>query len=98
MDHLIKPHGGILQNLLVDEPRAAQLKKDSQGLPAITLTQRQLCDLELLMNGAFSPLRGFMNRNVYENVLENMRLPPHAYAGSATPSSLTGEGRDGGET
>ena len=75
MDHLIKPYGGTLQNLLVAETRATQLKKDSQGFPAITLTQRQLCDLELLMNGAFSPLRGFMAREAYESVLEKMRLP-----------------------
>jgi len=75
MDHLIKPYGGSLQNLLVDEARATQLKKESQHLPSVTLTQRQLCDLELLMNGAFSPLRGFMNRDVYEGVLEKMRLP-----------------------
>jgi sulfate adenylyltransferase len=41
----------------------------------ITLFQRQLCDLELLMNGAFSPLRGIMTREEYEGVLEKMRLP-----------------------
>jgi sulfate adenylyltransferase len=75
MDHLIKPYGGTLQNLVVAESRAAQLKKESHGFPAVTLTQRQLCDLELLMNGAFSPLRGFMNRDVYESILGNMRLP-----------------------
>jgi hypothetical protein len=75
VDHLIKPYGGKLQNLVVDEARAAQLKKDSQGFPAVTLTQRQLCDLELLMNGAFSPLRGFMSREAYESVLDKMRLP-----------------------
>src|SRR3990167_6209020 len=91
MDHLIKPYGGILQNLLVDEPRATQLKKDSQGFPAITLTQRQLCDLELLMNGAFSPLRGFMTREMYESVLEKMRLPDNF-----TPPPTTGEGGVGG--
>jgi sulfate adenylyltransferase len=75
MDHLIKSYGGTLQNLVVSESRVAQLKKDSHGFPAVTLTQRQLCDLELLMNGAFSPLRGFMIQGVYESVLENMRLP-----------------------
>jgi sulfate adenylyltransferase len=53
MDHLIKSYGGTLQNLVVSESRVAQLKKDSHGFPAVTLTQRQLCDLELLMNGAF---------------------------------------------
>jgi sulfate adenylyltransferase len=72
---LIEPYGGTLQNLVATEARAAQLKKDSQGFPTIMLTQRQLCDLELLMNGAFSPLRGFMTRAAYESVLEKMRLP-----------------------
>ena len=75
MDHLIRPYGGTLQNLLVAEERAPALKKDSQNFPSITLTQRQLCDLELLMNGAFSPLRGFMTREAYESVLEKMHLP-----------------------
>jgi sulfate adenylyltransferase len=75
MDHLIKPYGGTLQSLLVDEPRTAQLKKESTNFPSIILTQRQLCDLELLMNGGFSPLRGFMSQEAYESVLQNTRLP-----------------------
>jgi len=75
MDHLIKPYGGTLQNLLVAEERAAALKSHSQDFASITLSQRQLCDLELLMNGAFSPLRGFMTREAYESVLEKVRLP-----------------------
>lgn len=74
MDHLIKPYGGSLQNLLVDEARASRLKVDSQNFPSITLTQRQLCDLELLMNGGFSPLRGFLSRADYESVLQSLRL------------------------
>ena len=61
MDHLIQPYGGVLRNQLADETRAAQLKSESQHFPSITLSQRQLCDLELLMNGAFSPLRGYMD-------------------------------------
>ncbi len=97
MDHLTKPHGGVLRNLLVDDARAAQLKKDAQAFPAITLTQRQLCDLELLMNGAFSPLRGFMDRAAYEDVLESMRLPMEKQPNITTPSPSTGEGRGGGE-
>lgn len=75
MDPLIKPHGGNLINLLADEGRAEQLKLESQGLMSVTLSQRQLCDLELLMNGAFSPLAGFMTESVYERVLQEMRLP-----------------------
>ncbi len=85
MDHLIRPYKGILQNLLVDEKRAAVLKAESQRFPSVTLTQRQICDLELLMNGAFSPLRGFMSREVYVNVLQNMRLPD----GSLWPMPIT---------
>lgn len=46
----------------------------AQGLATLTLTQRQLCDLELILNGGFAPLTGFMNRQDYENVLDNMRL------------------------
>ena len=75
MDHLIKPHGGNLINLLADEEHVAELKLESQDLMSLTLSQRQLCDLELLMNGAFSPLAGFMTEPVYERVLQEMRLP-----------------------
>ncbi len=51
----VEPHGGSLINLMVDEERAAILKDISLDLPDITLNDRQLCDLELLTNGAFSP-------------------------------------------
>lgn len=70
----VEPHGGSLVNLMVDEERAAVLKEISMNLPDITLTNRQLCDLELLATGAFSPLDGFMTRPDYESVLDRMRL------------------------
>jgi sulfate adenylyltransferase len=54
--------------------RAAELKAHSKDWPSWDLTARQLCDLELLMSGGFSPLRGFMNRGDYEGVCHNMRL------------------------
>ena len=38
---------------------------DSEKLPAIVLNERQLCDLELIINGGFSPLEGFMNEKDY---------------------------------
>ena len=54
-----KPHGGILKDLLArDAPRSEELRKEAETLPAIVLTERQLCDLELIINGGFSPLEG----------------------------------------
>ena len=72
--HLIAPHGGDLVQLQVPAERAAELKAQSKDWPSWDLTARQLCDLELLMNGGFSPLRGFMNRADYDGVCKDMRL------------------------
>lgn len=56
------PHGGVLKDLLArDAPRHAELAAEAETLPAVTLTERQLCDLELIMNGGFSPLEGKCN-------------------------------------
>ncbi len=63
-----------LNNLLVPADKAELLKVESENYPSLTLNQRQLCDLELLINGGFSPLTGFMDRMQYESVLENMHL------------------------
>ena len=55
-----------------------QVTKDFQNkaakLNSITLTDRQVCDLELILNGAFNPLTGFMNKKDYNAVLNTMRL------------------------
>ncbi|MHB8473044.1 MAG: bifunctional sulfate adenylyltransferase/adenylylsulfate kinase [Gammaproteobacteria bacterium] len=75
MDHLVEPHGGALRKLVVSEELGKRLRRDSAAYPSITLSQRQLCDLELLLNGGFSPLDGFMGRATYESVLSGMRLP-----------------------
>jgi sulfate adenylyltransferase len=71
---IIEPHGGSLVNLLVDEKRQTILKDVAFNLSDITLNDRQLCNLELLATGAFSPLKGFMTRTDYESVLDRMRL------------------------
>jgi ATP sulfurylase len=53
------PHGGVLKDLLArDLPRHAELSTEAETLPALLLSERQLCDLELLLNGGFSPLEG----------------------------------------
>jgi sulfate adenylyltransferase len=72
--HLIPPHGGELINLIVEPERASELKSHSKEWASWDLTARQLCDLELLMNGGFSPLRGFMNKADYESVRDKMKL------------------------
>ena len=72
--HLIAAHGGELLNLIADPERSRELKAHSREWPSWDLTPRQLCDLELLVSGGFSPLRGFMTRSEHESVCGNMRL------------------------
>lgn len=53
------PHGGVLKDLIArDAPKHDQLAAEAETLPAIVLTERHLCDLELVLNGGFSPLEG----------------------------------------
>src|SRR5438477_1152429 len=72
--HLIAPHGGELVDLQLDAGNAAELKAHSKDFPSWDLTSRQIRDLELLLSGGFSPLRGFMNRADYESVCHEMKL------------------------
>jgi sulfate adenylyltransferase len=71
---LIAPHGGVLVDGLVGAERAAELRKSARDWPEWDLGSRQMCDLELLLNGGFSPLRGFLGRADYESVCARMRL------------------------
>ncbi|EFR02565.1 sulfate adenylyltransferase [Nannizzia gypsea CBS 118893] len=69
------PHGGVLKDLFArDLPRHAELAAEAETLPALTLTERQICDLELILNGGFSPLEGFMNEKDYNGVCAESRL------------------------
>ncbi len=73
MTKINSPYGGELKELVKPE-KVAELKERAYKLIDIDLTRRQLCDLELLLNGAFSPLDGFLNQADYESVLDTMRL------------------------
>jgi sulfate adenylyltransferase len=67
-DHLIRPHGGEL----VD--RTGPRPDDVESFEQVSLTSRELSDLDMLASGALSPLQGFMGRGDYEGVVEDMRL------------------------
>jgi sulfate adenylyltransferase len=71
---LTSPHGGELVDLILTSERKKALQAASKDFPSWDLTPRQLCDLELLLNGGFSPLRGFMKKADYESVCKKMRL------------------------
>lgn len=70
-----EPHGGELKQLYLDDAAAEQAKADAKDYKSWDLTDRQLCDLELILNGAFSPLDGFLTQQEYDGVLDNLRLP-----------------------
>ena len=72
--HLVQPHGGELINLILGREAAAETKAESRDFPSWDLTPRQICDLEMLLNGGFSPLTGFMNKAEYESVCSDMKL------------------------
>lgn len=72
--HPIPAHGGELVQLLASDEHGAELKAHSREWPSWDLTGRQLCDLELLLSGGFSPLTGFMTRKDYEGACHDMRL------------------------
>lgn len=64
----LEPHGGALKDLITrDAPIRAQLLAEAEKLPDLHLTERQLCDLELIVSGGFSPLEGFMNQKDYNS-------------------------------
>ncbi|GJM30023.1 MAG: sulfate adenylyltransferase [Cyclobacteriaceae bacterium] len=69
-----EPHGGSLKELYLGESVAEKEKLIAADYPSWDLTPRQLCDIELLLNGAFSPLEGFLGVKDYQGVLNNMRL------------------------
>lgn len=71
---LLPPYGGTLVDLLVPSEAQNDIKAHASQLPSIQLSERAICDLELLATGAFSPLDRFMGRADHQRVLDEMRL------------------------
>ncbi len=71
---LILPHGGTLVNRIVDAGKATELRASATGLPSITLSAKQACDLEMIAIGAFSPLTGYVKQADFEGICRHMRL------------------------
>ena len=71
---LISPYGGELIDLRVAPEALTGLREAASRLPSLQLSDRCVCDLELLAVGAFSPLKGFMGSQDFQSVLDDMRL------------------------
>ncbi len=96
---LIAPYGGKLVNLVTTGKEREELLNRAPKLPSIKITMRNLCDLELLATGGFSPLDRFMGKADYERVLHEMRLSdgvlfPLPITLTADPKDLPTVGED----
>lgn len=69
-----QPNLAPIPELYVNADSAQKLKADAGDMLSWDLSARQLCDLELLMNGGFYPLKGFLTQTDYDGVVDNMRL------------------------
>ena len=75
---LIPPYGGELKNLILKDKH---LKNDllSKVTYEFECSERNACDVELLMVGAFSPLEGFMDENNYNSVIKIIEIQPGCF-------------------
>ena len=71
---LIDPYGDRLVDLRVSAEEREELREHAHNLPRVQLTNRNVCDLELLATGAFSPLETFMGQQDYQHVVQELRL------------------------
>ncbi len=78
-DNLITPYGEKLKNIVDEDDEKPELISRANSLPSIQLSNRSLCDLELLAVGGFSPLDRFMGKADYDRVVEEMRLASGAF-------------------
>lgn len=74
MSKLVPPHGGRLNQLLIEGKECTEEMERAKTMPCVRLSSRETSDLIMMAIGAFSPLIGFMGEDDYKNVVQNMRL------------------------
>ncbi|MBI5327609.1 MAG: sulfate adenylyltransferase [Deltaproteobacteria bacterium] len=74
MFDLIEPHGGKLVNRILEGKEREAFAEKAQKLKKAAINDREVSDLEMIAIGAFSPLEGFMKKDDYHNVMDNMKL------------------------
>ncbi|MDX6305172.1 MAG: sulfate adenylyltransferase [Blastocatellia bacterium] len=82
---LVSPYGGKLVDLLVPQEERDELKAFASRLPSIQISERSVCDLELIACGAFSPLDRFVGKDDHQRILDDMRL----HSGDVFPIPIT---------
>src|SRR3989304_8929273 len=96
---LISPYGGKLVDLVLTGKEREEGLARAAKLPSIKISMRNLCDLELLATGGFSPLTTFMGKADYERALHETRLAdgtfwPLPITLTADPKALPTVGED----
>ncbi len=71
---LIEPHGGKLVNRILEGKERESVAEKALKLKKVALNDREVSDLEMIAIGAFSPLEGFMKKDDYDSVMDNMKL------------------------
>ena len=89
---LIPPYGGKLVNLVVPEEQKEELRRKSSEFPHVQISDRAVCDLEILATGGFSPLDRFMGAVDYACVLESMRLASGVLVSTLTAAAVKIDG------
>ncbi len=79
METLIPPYGGRIVSLMASPERAGDIRQEAREMDSLDLSWQQMCELELLLSGALSPLTGYMGRAEMHAVLSGMSLPDGLY-------------------